>query len=92
MLEQVLQLDPDPERMPVAADLLTSVRDVLAEAGQGGYDVDEVIFHAVIAVHNLETELMSAKADTIGLRSELLELRTALLEQGISDQPRDAHH
>jgi hypothetical protein len=82
MLEMVLQLDPDPDRMPVTSDLIESLREVIAEGVNGGYDIDEVLFNLAIAISGLETSLLNRK-------SELLSLETRILQAGLRLSPAD---
>lgn len=82
MLEIVLQLDPDPDRLPVTSDLVESLREVIADGVNGGYDIDEVLFHLAVAISGLEAGLVKR-------RSELLNLETRILQAGLRVSPPD---
>jgi hypothetical protein len=82
MLEMVLQLDPDPDRQPVTSELIESLREVIADGVNGGYDIDEVLFHLAIAISGLEAGL-------INRRAELLSLETRIMHAGLRVSPPD---
>ncbi len=67
---------PDRARMPVSAEMLDGLREVLADAVEGGYDVDAALFHIGMAVLQLETAAMERQA-------QLLNLETRILQAGL---------
>lgn len=57
MLEIVLQADPPREHLPVSADMIDSLRKILADDVEDGYDTDAVFFTLALAVYKLENRI-----------------------------------
>ena len=76
MLELVLQTNPPPEHLPVSAEMVDSLREILANGVEGDYDIDAVFFNLALAVYKLEGSMLN-------LRSELLNLEARILQAGL---------
>lgn len=83
MLEILLEHDiPDPDRMPVTAEMCERIRDVLADRADSGLNVEAVLFQLALAVIGLEIAANEHKA-------QLLNLETRILEAGLQLNPPD---
>lgn len=83
LLQLFVREDPsDPERVPVTTELIESLREVLADGVNDGYDIDAVLFQLALAIMNLETTLVERQ-------SQLLSLERRILEAGLRVRPAD---
>ena len=74
MLEVFARQDlPAPDRMPVTAELIDSLRDVLADGAKGRYDIDAALFHVAMAVLQLETVMVERQAQLLNLEVRIME-------------------
>jgi hypothetical protein len=80
MLELLLQTDPPREHLPVSAEMVDSLREVLANGVGGDYDIDAVFFNLALAVYKLE-------GSVVNLRTELLNLEERILQAGLRLRP-----
>ncbi len=71
----------DPDRMPITADMIDDIRELLADSVNNGYDIDAVLFRLALSVMRLEMELMERRTD-------LLSLETRILQAGLKVRPR----
>jgi hypothetical protein len=76
MLDLILQLEPHPKYNPVSTEMLDSLKEILADGVNGGYDIDAVLSTLALAIVGLEDSIVRR-------RSELLNLETRILEAGL---------
>jgi hypothetical protein len=82
LLPLILDLDPNPETMPVSSDLLDNLREAVG-SGEEGYDIDEVLYCLALAIFKLETSLIDHSSSTLNLKADLLILKTDFLNSGL---------
>jgi hypothetical protein len=80
VLEVILQADPSRELMPVSAEMIDNLREILADGVEGSYDIDAVFFGLALAVYNLENSGVELKTDLLDLETRIVNLKTDLLD------------
>ncbi|XTP37142.1 hypothetical protein ACORG1_13370 [Mycobacterium sp. TJFP1] len=81
-LRDILGLDVGPHA-PVTLQMLEELTGAFAEAGDGPYSVDEVLFCLALSVVRLQNELLDRDNQLDKLKANLLNLEARILEAGV---------
>lgn len=61
------------EGASITQEMIDGLREVLAESGGSGYDVDAALFHLAVAVVNIQAALLEQRAEIISLERRIIE-------------------